>query len=410
MATIYDRADIYDLLESEERSAAYQKHWERVLGGTGVRSLLDVSIGSGGVTLPLGALGVELSGSDLSETMLERCGRKAAAQGLPVELRQSDFRNLSCWAGKTFDCVASTGNSLAYVTNEEIPGVLAQMDALVKPGGYLYFDTRNWDRILRERRRFYLYNPFFHGEDRINLVQVWDYERDGSMTFHLLYTFERDNQIFQKEKFEEHYHPIPRRLLLDALAGLGYCDVKQFPFPATAEGDPEQAEWYCVLARKGARSMDIILTPMTRPLCHEYFRGFESDPDIFMDMGLFTPYEYVPERVDRYFEKQQSPDRSMFLIMLDGKPVGEVGFKHIDRMKKECELTIHLQNDGVKNRGIGTAAERLALNYAFDVLGMETVNADAVLKNKRSQRVLEKVGFTFVREDDTFRYYVRRRI
>ena len=90
--------------------------------------------------------------------------------------------------------------------------------------------------------------------------------------------------------------------------------------------------------------------------------------------------------------------------------MGEVGFKHIDCVKKECELTIHLQNDGVKNRGIGTAAERLALNYAFDVLGMEAVKADAVLKNRRSQRVLEKAGFTFIREDDTFRYYVRRRI
>lgn len=155
--------------------------------------------------------------------------------------------------------------------------------------------------------------------------------------------------------------------------------------------------------------MDITLTPMTRPLCHEYFRGFENDPDIFMDVGRFTPYEYSPERVDRYFEKQQAHDRMMFFIMLGGAPVGEVGFKHIDREKKECELTIHLQNDGVKNRGIGTAAERLALDYAFDVLGMEAVNADAVLKNKRSQHVLEKVGFAFVREDEMFRYYVCKR-
>lgn len=155
--------------------------------------------------------------------------------------------------------------------------------------------------------------------------------------------------------------------------------------------------------------MNITITPMTRPLCHEYFRGFENDPDIFMDMSLFAPYKYTPERVDRYFEKQQSPDRSMFIIMLDGKPVGEVGFKHIDQAKKTCELTIHLQNDGMKNRGIGTAAEGLALDYAFDVLGMETVNAGAVLKNRRSQHVLEKAGFAFVREDDTFRYYVRGR-
>ncbi len=155
--------------------------------------------------------------------------------------------------------------------------------------------------------------------------------------------------------------------------------------------------------------MEITLTPMTRPLCHEYFRGFENDPALFMDMGLFAPYKYVPEQVDRYFEKQQSPDRAMFLILLDGAPVGEVGFKHIDHAKKVCELTIHLQNDGVKNRGIGTATQRLALDYAFDVLGMEAVNADAALKNRRSQHVLEKVGFLFTGEDDTFRHYVCKR-
>lgn len=46
--------------------------------------------------------------------------------------------------------------------------------------------------------------------------------------------------------------------------------------------------------------MDITLTPMTRPLCHAYFRGFENDPDIFMDMTRFAPYEYTPERADQY--------------------------------------------------------------------------------------------------------------
>ena len=42
MGTIYDRADIYDLMENEEHFVAYRRHWERVLAGTGVGSLLDV--------------------------------------------------------------------------------------------------------------------------------------------------------------------------------------------------------------------------------------------------------------------------------------------------------------------------------------------------------------------------------
>lgn len=45
-----------------------------------------------------------------------------------------------------------------------------------------------------------------------------------------------------------------------------------------------------------------------------------------------------------------------------------------------------MQNDAVKDKGYGTQAERLAVKYAFDQLGMVAVNADTVLKNTRSQR------------------------
>lgn len=252
MSSLYDRADIYDLIETDERFDIYRRHWKCILQGIGVNSLLDVSIGSGNVTLPLADLGVELYGSDLSKAMLNNCRKKADRLGCNAKLQQSDFRDLRCWQDKKFDCVASTGNSLPHVPNSEVPGVLAQMDSLVAEGGYLYIDTRNWDRILRERQRFYLYNPFFDGETRVNLMQVWDYLEDDSMRFNLLYTFEKDNRIFQKEIFEEQYYPLPRKLLLNGLAELGYRDIRQFCFPACFEQNAEDAEWYCVLAKKTA--------------------------------------------------------------------------------------------------------------------------------------------------------------
>ena len=146
----------------------------------------------------------------------------------------------------------STGNSLAYVPNDEITGVLAQMDALVAPGGYLYFDLRNWDRIVRQKQRFYFYDPaFLPNGDRVDLMQVWDHHDDGSITFNLLYTFERDNKIFQREHFEERYYPVPRQFLLDRLSSLGYEDIAVSAFPVQFGAfDEESSNWYCVLARK----------------------------------------------------------------------------------------------------------------------------------------------------------------
>lgn len=57
MPSIYDRSDIYDLIETEDRLEIYRRHWKCILQDIGVRSLLDVSIGSGNVTLPLAKLG-----------------------------------------------------------------------------------------------------------------------------------------------------------------------------------------------------------------------------------------------------------------------------------------------------------------------------------------------------------------
>lgn len=150
---------------------------------------------------------------------------------------------------------------------------------------------------------------------------------------------------------------------------------------------------------------EITLAPMTRELFHTLYRGFENDPDIYMNMQYYTQYAYNQEKVDERFDSLQTPERVVFAVMLDGAPIGEVQLKRINRERNDCTLSIHLQNDVVKNRGFGTQAEKQAVRYAFDVLKLNAVNADAVLKNTRSQHVLEKAGFMFTREDEMFRYY-----
>lgn len=64
-----------------------------------------------------------------------------------------------------------------------------------------------------------------------------------------------------------------------------------------------------------------------------------------------------------------------------------------------------MQNDTVKGKGYGTQAERLAVKYAFEEMRMVAVNADTIMKNTRSQHVLEKVRFRFIGDDGMFKYY-----
>ena len=149
----------------------------------------------------------------------------------------------------------------------------------------------------------------------------------------------------------------------------------------------------------------ISLQLMTRELCHQIYKKWENDDSIYMDMGLFKTYIYDEEKVDKYFDANQNPSRLLFAIMLGDNAIGELQLKQIDMKTKECTLSIHMQNDAAKGKGYGTRAEQLAIEYAFEKLGMKAVNADTVIKNIRSQHVLEKVGFQFIKEDGDFRFY-----
>ena len=124
MASIYDRTELYDLFDTPDRQAVYREHWHTLFAGKQVHTMLDVSIGSGNVTLPALELNVSLCGSDLSEPMLTACAQKLDSRGLAAELHQADFRELSIWAGRQFDFVVSSGSSLGYVENADVARAL----------------------------------------------------------------------------------------------------------------------------------------------------------------------------------------------------------------------------------------------------------------------------------------------
>ena len=107
MASLYDRVELYDLFDSDRKYKQTILHWQKVFGNAYVNSLLDVSIGTGSLTLPLAELNVELYGSDISRLMLKRCEQKAEEKNIQVNLKQCDFRSLNKNFQRTFDCVAS---------------------------------------------------------------------------------------------------------------------------------------------------------------------------------------------------------------------------------------------------------------------------------------------------------------
>ena len=248
---LYDFPEVYDERFTEGANRVYREHYQKIFAGCDVAEILDCSFGTGCLSFCLCELGYRVWGSDLSASMLEKAREKAVQKGLDVQLVQCDFRELSRHFDRKFDCVMSTGNAFAHVNNADVLKTLGEMDRLVKPGGYLYFDSRNWEKELRERKRFQFARPFIKEDGtRINYVQAWDYNADGTVTINILNAYERDGQIFRQDVYEEHLNPFALSPLLDALKELGYGEIRLKSLPYFEDVAFEEMNWYCLRAKK----------------------------------------------------------------------------------------------------------------------------------------------------------------
>ena len=149
---------------------------------------------------------------------------------------------------------------------------------------------------------------------------------------------------------------------------------------------------------------EITLTPMTARMYHAFFRDYQNDADLYLDKSEFREYTYDRKTVDAYIQRQIALKRLPFAIMYGDEMVGELRFYDI-KPHESAALGITMKSSQYKDRGFGTQAERLAIDYAFHKLDIPVLYADAVLTNTRSQHVLEKVGFQLISQDARRKYY-----
>jgi|GEM_PF-859158 len=139
----------------------------------------------------------------------------------------------------------------------------------------------------------------------------------------------------------------------------------------------------------------------TNALWHEIYQKYV--PDEMMDT---TPYQYDYDNFEKaYNAKTSDVTRQYFAILHRSEAIGLIYLKYLNFDKQITEFGVALNDDSVKGRGFGTEAIKLLIDYAFDTLALETIFADTVHQNTRSQHVLKKCGFRFTHEDETFKYY-----
>ena len=91
----------------------------------------------------------------------------------------------------------------------------------------------------------------------------------------------------------------------------------------------------------------------------------------------------------------ETGDVAQFIIMDGETPVGSVYLRDIDRVNRKCEYGIFIGEESCRGKGVGSAAAKLALDYAFEKLGMNRVFLRVFADNKQAIRSYEKAGFRY---------------
>jgi SAM-dependent methyltransferase len=130
----------YDI-EEGKRSAvriAFYCDLAKTIGGP----VLEIACGSGLVTIPIAAQGLDVTGVDLARPMLEHARKKAEAQNLSIRWVEGDARSFDL--GRQFQFIFITGNAFqAFLQREDQESLFTSVKQHLLPNGIFAFETRN---------------------------------------------------------------------------------------------------------------------------------------------------------------------------------------------------------------------------------------------------------------------------
>ena len=96
----------------------------------------------------------------------------------------------------------------------------------------------------------------------------------------------------------------------------------------------------------------------------------------------------------KYLEENNSPESTFVIVTLDNnKMIGTVSLEKINWRNRTATLGIFIGDKDFRNKGYGTEAIKLILEYGFKYLNLYNIKLDLMGFNERALKCYEKCGF-----------------
>ena len=240
---LYDAlAPDYDRFVEWEGRLAYELPFlTTLLEAHRVQRVLDVACGTGQHAIALAQRGYQVVGADLSAAMVARAKDNAVCQAAEVTFVVAGLGDLSA-LGMTFGAALCLGNSLPHLLSESaVAGALADLSAVLRPGGLLVIQNRNFDRMWAVRERFMSPQSTRDAEGEWLFLRFYDFGKE-TVTFNMLRLRRTDDGWVQDVDSTE-LRPIFGHDLARALAAAGFDQIALYgsydgsPFEPDESGD-----------------------------------------------------------------------------------------------------------------------------------------------------------------------------
>ncbi|MEU4390757.1 methyltransferase domain-containing protein [Kribbella sp. NPDC023855] len=139
----------------------------------GARKVVDFGCGTGLLTRAFVAPGRVVVGVDPSATMLGYARRQPGAE----EVTWVDGDASAIEATGDADLVVSSGNTMMHISDDDLPWVLDNLAAALRPGGVISFESRNpaaraWEQWSPEASYYERNTPVGHLREWLEVTEV----------------------------------------------------------------------------------------------------------------------------------------------------------------------------------------------------------------------------------------------
>jgi SAM-dependent methyltransferase len=137
--------------------------------------VLDSSCGNGVQATALKRIGIDVTGTDISEEMINLTHQYSKDNNLHFPTKQLSWQQLPDYFEEDFDIVFCYGNSISHsVDKEDMLNNIKSLSRVTKNGGKLVFDTRNWDKVLKDNVRFTTSDVITYNGKKNIYTYIWN--------------------------------------------------------------------------------------------------------------------------------------------------------------------------------------------------------------------------------------------